>query len=170
MTRRRTSIFLSHFPFPARQGVPWSTLRISRQTSPHRPWLVVSRSTCPQLPPSPHADSFLIGTAAMNTRTHRQGAADFCPTQLSTPFGLHPADMRIAAAEGEWPHAGFAVVRAQGLRRWHDVTIMLLSHGAKQGGSLAQTPEISGIGRGLPTLSQLQQARAMADIQQQQDW
>jgi hypothetical protein len=33
------------------------------QTRPHRPRLVVSRSTCPQLSPSPHANSFVIGTA-----------------------------------------------------------------------------------------------------------
>jgi hypothetical protein len=32
------------------------------QTSPHRPRLVVSRSTCPSLSPSPHANSFVIGT------------------------------------------------------------------------------------------------------------
>jgi hypothetical protein len=39
------------------------------QTSPHRPRLVVSRSTCPPLSPSPHANSFLIGTAVINTHT-----------------------------------------------------------------------------------------------------
>jgi hypothetical protein len=36
------------------------------QTSPHRPRLVVSRSTCPPLSPSPHANSFIIGTAVIN--------------------------------------------------------------------------------------------------------
>jgi hypothetical protein len=40
------------------------------QTSPLRPRLVVSRSTCPPLLPSPHANSFVIGTAVMNTHTH----------------------------------------------------------------------------------------------------
>jgi hypothetical protein len=35
------------------------------QTSPHRPRLVVSRSTCPPLSPSPHANNF-IGTAVIN--------------------------------------------------------------------------------------------------------
>ena len=39
------------------------------QTSPHRPRLVVSRSTCPPLSPSPHANSFVIGTAVINTHT-----------------------------------------------------------------------------------------------------
>jgi len=36
------------------------------QTSPHRPRLVVSRSTCTALSPSPHANRFTIG----NTHTH----------------------------------------------------------------------------------------------------
>jgi hypothetical protein len=36
------------------------------QTSPHRPRLVVSRSTCPPL--SPSENSFIIGTAVINTR------------------------------------------------------------------------------------------------------
>jgi hypothetical protein len=39
------------------------------QTSPHRPRLVVSRSTCPSLSPSPHANSVIIGTAVINTHT-----------------------------------------------------------------------------------------------------
>ena len=37
--------------------------------SSHRPRLVASRSTCPQLSPSPHANSFVIGTAVLNTHT-----------------------------------------------------------------------------------------------------
>jgi hypothetical protein len=54
------------------------------QTSPHRPRFVVSRSTCPALSPSPHANSFIIGTAVINTtnwilpaHTHR-----FLPPRL----------------------------------------------------------------------------------------
>ena len=39
------------------------------QTSPHRPRLVVSYSTCPPLSPSPHANSFVRGTAVINTHT-----------------------------------------------------------------------------------------------------
>ena len=39
------------------------------QTSPHRPRLVVSRSTCSPLSPSPHANSFVIGPAVINTHT-----------------------------------------------------------------------------------------------------
>jgi hypothetical protein len=41
------------------------------QTSPLRPRLVVSRSTCPPLSPSPHANSFVIGTAVINTHCGR---------------------------------------------------------------------------------------------------
>jgi hypothetical protein len=44
-------------PFP-----PRSLVR-DGQTSPHRPRLVVSFSTCAPLSPSPHANSFVIGTA-----------------------------------------------------------------------------------------------------------
>ncbi len=40
------------------------------QTSPLRPRLVVSRRTCPPLSPSPHANSFVIGTAVINTHCH----------------------------------------------------------------------------------------------------
>ena len=39
------------------------------QLSPHWPRLVVSRSTCPPLSPSPHANSFIKGTAVINTHT-----------------------------------------------------------------------------------------------------
>jgi len=43
------------------------------QTSPLRPRLVVSRITCPPLSPSPHANSFVIGTAVINTHIVRDG-------------------------------------------------------------------------------------------------
>ena len=35
--------------------------------------MAVSRSTCPPLPPFPHANSFVIGTAVINTHTHVNG-------------------------------------------------------------------------------------------------
>jgi hypothetical protein len=38
-------------------------------SSPHRPRLVVSRSTCPPLSPFPYANSFVIGPAVINTHT-----------------------------------------------------------------------------------------------------
>ena len=36
------------------------------QTNPHKPRLVVSHSTCSPLSPSPHAHSFVLGTAVIN--------------------------------------------------------------------------------------------------------
>jgi hypothetical protein len=45
------------------------------QPSPHRPQLVVSRSTCPPISPSPHANSFVLGPAVINTHTPAGGWA-----------------------------------------------------------------------------------------------
>ncbi len=47
---------------------PTRSLVRDGQTSPHRPRLVVYRSTCPPLSPSPHANSFVLGTAVINTQ------------------------------------------------------------------------------------------------------
>ena len=52
---------------------PPRSLVCDGQTSPHRPRLVVSRSTCPPLSPSPHANSFVICTAVRNTHTFGSG-------------------------------------------------------------------------------------------------
>jgi len=41
------------------------------QPSPHKPRLVVSHSTCPPLSSSPHAHSFVLGTAVINTHKMR---------------------------------------------------------------------------------------------------
>jgi hypothetical protein len=43
----------THYPFPPR------SLVCGGQTSPHKPRLVVSHSTCPPLSSSPHAHSFV---------------------------------------------------------------------------------------------------------------
>ena len=54
-------------------------------TGPHRPWLRLvvpnSRSTCPPLSPSPHANSFVIGTAVINTHAacHVSDSLASCP-------------------------------------------------------------------------------------------
>jgi hypothetical protein len=53
------------------------------QTSPHRPRLVVSRSTCPPLFPSPHANRFITGTAVINTHTHRPKTSASIPKSLA---------------------------------------------------------------------------------------
>ena len=50
----------THYPFPPR------SLVCGGQASPHKPRLVVSHSTCPPLSSSPHAHSFVLGTAVIN--------------------------------------------------------------------------------------------------------
>jgi len=50
----------THDPFPPR------SLVCGGQTSPRKPRLVVSHSTCPPLSSSPHAHSFVLGTAVIN--------------------------------------------------------------------------------------------------------
>jgi hypothetical protein len=54
----------THYPFPLR------SLVCGGQPSPHKPWLIVSHSTCPPLSSSPHAHSFVFGTAVINTHTY----------------------------------------------------------------------------------------------------
>jgi hypothetical protein len=58
-TRRFPSSF-KQSPF-----APSSLVR-DGQISPHQPWLVVSQSTCPPLPPSSHANRIVISTAVIN--------------------------------------------------------------------------------------------------------
>jgi hypothetical protein len=53
----------THYPFPLR------SLVCGGQPSPHKPRLVVSHSTCSPLSSSPHANSFVLGTAVINTHT-----------------------------------------------------------------------------------------------------
>jgi hypothetical protein len=57
----------SPFPSFTQSPSPPRSLVRDGQTSPHRPRLVVSRSTCPPLSPCPHANSFVVGTAVINT-------------------------------------------------------------------------------------------------------
>jgi hypothetical protein len=79
----------THYPFPLR------SLVCGGQPSPHKPRLVVSHSTCPPLCSSPHAHSFVLGPAVINTHTipsapvppqtlDRVGCeCTFCPTPLN---------------------------------------------------------------------------------------
>ena len=55
-------------PFTQYHSPPRSLVR-DGHTSPLRPRLVVSRNTCPPLSPSPDANSFVLGTAVINTYT-----------------------------------------------------------------------------------------------------
>jgi hypothetical protein len=54
----------THYPFPLH------SLVCGGQPIPHKPRLVVSHSTCPPLSSSPHAHSFVLGTAVIITHTH----------------------------------------------------------------------------------------------------
>ncbi len=65
----------THYPFPPR------SLVCGGQPSPHKPRLVVSHSTCPPLSSSPHAHSFVIGPAVINTHTR------FCVFFFYRPTG-----------------------------------------------------------------------------------
>jgi len=79
----RPSPSLTQYPSP-----PCSLVR-DGQTSPLRPRFVVSRSTCPLLSPSPHANSFVIGTAVINTHGSGSGfPAAFRPR-------VHPSQLRV---------------------------------------------------------------------------
>jgi hypothetical protein len=60
---RHPPVPFTHYPFPLR------SLVCGGQPSPHKPRLVVSHSTCPPLSSSPHAHSFVLGTAVINTHT-----------------------------------------------------------------------------------------------------
>jgi hypothetical protein len=53
----------THYPFPPH------SLVCGGQTSPHKPRLVVSHSTYPPLSSSPHAHSFVLGTAVSNNNS-----------------------------------------------------------------------------------------------------
>jgi hypothetical protein len=61
---------LTHYPFPPR------SLVCGGQTSPRKPRLVVSHSTCPPLSPSPHAHSFVLGTAVINNKQQGSRSPD----------------------------------------------------------------------------------------------
>jgi hypothetical protein len=88
----------THYPFSLR------SLVCGGQPSPHKPRLVVSHSTCPPLSSSPHAHSFVLGTAVINThrkshtvtvfslfrrragpRARPAGSSKFRPRRLLTP-------------------------------------------------------------------------------------
>ena len=79
----RPSPSLTQYPSP-----PCSLVR-DGQTSPLRPRFVVSRSTCPLLSPSPHANSFVIGTAVINTH----GSGSGFPAAVRPR--VHPSQLRV---------------------------------------------------------------------------
>jgi hypothetical protein len=79
----------THYPFPPR------SLVYGGQAGPHKPRLVVSHSTCPPLSSSPHAHSFELGTAVINTHNkHTHTCTRFC----SNKHTLHPRNI----CRGQW--------------------------------------------------------------------
>ena len=72
----------THYPFPPR------SLVCGGQPSPHKPRLVVSHSTCPPLSSSPHAHSFVLGTAVINNNPDG-------PVGIRSPHGLAPATLEF---------------------------------------------------------------------------
>jgi hypothetical protein len=64
----RTSLLLPLLLFTQSPSPPRSLVR-DGQPSPHRPRLVVSRSTCPPISLPPHVNSFVLGPAEINTHT-----------------------------------------------------------------------------------------------------
>ena len=53
--------------------------------SPLRPRLVVSRSTCPPISPPPHANSFVLGPAVINTHTSKGLPSQVVMTACNAP-------------------------------------------------------------------------------------
>jgi hypothetical protein len=94
----------THYPFPLR------SLVCGGQPSPHKPRLVVSHSTCPPLSSSPHANSFVLGTAVINTHTFVLG-----PAVINT----HCADQLTRSAQGVRVTlmTGRAIRHTQGVRK-----------------------------------------------------
>ena len=76
---------------------PWTLVR-DGQTSPHRPRLVVSRSTCPPPSSPPHANSFVIGPAVIK----------HTPTGQTSPHRL-----RLVVSHSTCPPLSFSPSRAQ---------------------------------------------------------
>jgi hypothetical protein len=59
------------------------------QPSPHRTRLVVSRITCPPISPPPHANSFVLGPAVINTHMRATTSHSTCPPLSSPPPHAH---------------------------------------------------------------------------------
>ena len=98
---------LSRYPsspppsFTQSPSLPHSLVR-DRQASPHRPRLVVSHSTCPPLSPSPHANSFVIGTAVINAQLTTHQCCPTGPAHPQTPKLTHsPQTPRPGRAKTE---------------------------------------------------------------------
>jgi hypothetical protein len=87
-TPPRTLPFFSPPPF-THHLFPLRSLVCGGQPSPHKPRLVVSHSTCPPLSSSPHANSFVLGTAVINTHTLLVHSAENSEVQNSNSKNVH---------------------------------------------------------------------------------
>jgi hypothetical protein len=77
------------------------------QASPHRPRLVVSRSTCPPLSPSTHANRFIILTAVINTHQRIKKISVF-PTGANGNIG-HTGPDKVEAGKWSGPFENMSV-------------------------------------------------------------
>jgi hypothetical protein len=91
--------------FPNEKPPPRS-LVCDGQTGPHRPRLVVSRSTCPPLSPSPHAISFIVGPAVLNTHTTKSQAMDHKGRLSFTDLWLRVSETLTLARESTKTKSG----------------------------------------------------------------
>jgi hypothetical protein len=87
----------THHPFPPR------SLVCGGQASPHKPRLVVSHSTCPPLSSSPHAHSFVLGTAVINTHTPTHTLPHTGTAGINTHSGVLGCIRYASAVLGSWP-------------------------------------------------------------------
>jgi len=90
----------THYPFPPR------SLVCGGQPSPHKPRLVVSHRTCPPLSSSPHAHSFVIGPAVINTHTIHPPSftqSPYPPRSLVRDGQTHPHRPRLVVSHSTCP-------------------------------------------------------------------
>jgi hypothetical protein len=85
------------------------------QTSPHKPRLVVSHSTCPPLSSSPHAHSFVLGTAVINNNLVQLSWTVVFATRYRTsqrPVGARTRSFLCVEAQRKSPREIFVVANS----------------------------------------------------------
>jgi len=94
----------THCPCPPRSLV-------CGEPSPHRPRLVVSRSTCPPRSSSPHAHSFVLGTAVINnnkvnrTGSLQSGGVEDQPQYPGLRHSASPSARSFSRSPSPLPHS-----------------------------------------------------------------
>jgi hypothetical protein len=92
----------THYPFPLRSLVRGG------QPSPHKPRLVVPHSTCPPLSSSPHANSFVLGTAVINTHSRAEWATSGMQRAAGAWSSTCPSHTTGSAAAATCSRTGLA--------------------------------------------------------------